>query len=60
MAMLRITQVKSANRAKKNQSESLRSLGLKKIGDVVEREDIPQYRGYVNTVIHLVSVEEVD
>ncbi len=60
MAMLRITQVKSANRAKKNQSESLRSLGLKKIGDVVEREDIPQYRGYVNTVIHLVSVEEVE
>ena len=60
MAMLRITQVKSANRAKKNQSESLRSLGLKKIGDVVEREDIPQYRGYVNTVIHLVSVAEVE
>ena len=60
MATLRITQVKSANRAKKNQSESLRSLGLKKIGDVVEREDIPQYRGYVNTVIHLVSVEEVE
>ncbi len=60
MAMLRITQVKSANRAKKNQSESLRSLGLKKIGDVVEREDIPQYRGYVHTVNHLVSVEEVE
>ena len=60
MAMLRITQVKSANRAKKNQSETLRTLGLKKIGDVVEREDLPHYRGMVNTVIHLVSVEEVD
>lgn len=60
MATLRITQIKSANSAKRNQSESLRSLGLKKIGDVVEREDIPQYRGYVNTVSHLVSVEEVE
>ena len=60
MAMLRITQVKSANRAKKNQSETLRTLGLKKIGDVVEREDLPHYRGMVNTVIHLVSVEEVE
>ena len=60
MATLRITQVKSANRAKKNQSETLRTLGLKKIGDVVEREDTPQLRGMANTVIHLVSVEEVE
>ena len=60
MAMLRITQVKSANSVKRNQAETLRTLGLKKIGDVVEREDLPQYRGMVNTVIHLVSVEEVE
>ena len=60
MATLRVTQVKSANSAKKNQAETLRTLGLKKIGDVVEKEDLPQYRGMVNTVIHLVSVEEVE
>lgn len=60
MATLRITQVKSANSVKRNQAETLRTLGLKKIGDVVEREDLPQYRGMVNTVIHLVSVEEVE
>ncbi|MFV0406183.1 MAG: 50S ribosomal protein L30 [Propioniciclava sp.] len=60
MATLRITQVKSANSVKRNQAETLRTLGLKKIGDVVEREDLPQYRGMVNTVIHLVSVEEVN
>ncbi|MFP5415806.1 MAG: 50S ribosomal protein L30 [Actinomycetes bacterium] len=60
MATLRVTQVKSANRVKRNQAETLRTLGLKRIGDVVEKEDLPQYRGMVNTVIHLVSVEEVD
>ena len=60
MATLRVTQVKSANRVKRNQAETLRTLGLKRIGDTVEKEDLPQYRGMVNTVIHLVSVEEVE
>ena len=60
MATLRVTQIKSAANAKRNQVETLRTLGLRKIGDVVEREDQPNYRGMVNTVIHLVSVEEVD
>ena len=60
MATLKVTQIKSANSVKKNQRETLRTLGLKRIGDIVEKEDLPQYRGMVNTVIHLVSVEEVD
>ena len=60
MATLRVTQTRSANRVKRNQAETLRTLGLKRIGDVVEKEDLPHYRGMVNTVIHLVSVEEVD
>jgi len=60
MATLRVTQVRSANRVKKNQAETLRTLGLKRIGDTVEKEDLPHYRGMVNTVIHLVSVEEVE
>ena len=60
MPTLKVTQTKSANGAKKNQRETLRTLGLKRIGDIVEKEDLPQYRGMVNTVIHLVTVEEVD
>ena len=60
MATLRVTQTRSANRVKRNQAETLRTLGLKRIGDVVEKEDLPHYRGMVNTVIHLVSVEEVE
>jgi len=60
MANLKITQVGSLIGTKKNQRDSLRSLGLKRVGDVVVREDRPEIRGMVNTVIHLVSVEEVD
>ena len=50
MATLRVTQTKSANSVKRNQAETLRTLGLKRIGDVVEKEDLPHYRGMVNTV----------
>ena len=59
-ARLKITQIKSKVSEKQNQRDTLRSLGLKRIGDVVVREDNPQNRGYVNTVAHLVKVEEID
>jgi large subunit ribosomal protein L30 len=39
---------------------TLRSLGLRKIGQSVVREDNPVNRGYVRTVAHLVKVEEID
>ena len=42
------------------QRDTLRSLGLKRIGDSVVRDDTPQNRGYVKTVAHLVKVEEID
>ena len=37
----------------------LRWLGLHRIGDTVVKEDRPEIRGMVNTVIHLVTFEEV-
>jgi len=40
--------------------ETLRSLGLKRIGDIVVKEDRPEIRGMVHAVRHLVSVEEVE
>jgi large subunit ribosomal protein L30 len=57
---LKVTQVKSVISEKQNMRDTLRSLGLKRIGDQVVREDNPQNRGYVNTVRHLVKVEEID
>ena len=60
MAHLKVTQTRSGIGGKRNQRETLRSLGLKRIGDVVVKEDRPEIRGMVNTVTHLVAVEEVD
>jgi large subunit ribosomal protein L30 len=52
---LRITQIKSKVSEKQNQRDTLRSLGLKRIGVTVERPD-----GYIRAVAHLVKVEEID
>ncbi|MBK0419525.1 50S ribosomal protein L30 [Leucobacter sp. CSA1] len=57
---LKITQTKSVISEKQNQRDTLRSLGLKRIGDSVVREDTQANRGYVRTVAHLVEVEEID
>ena len=60
MGRLKVTQLRSGIGGKQNQRDTLRSLGLKRIGDVVVKEDRPEIRGMVNTVSHLVKVEEVD
>ncbi|SDS25763.1 50S ribosomal protein L30 [Agrococcus carbonis] len=60
MSKLKITQTKSVISEKQYQRDTLRSLGLKRIGQSVEREDTQQNRGYVNTVRHLVEVEEIE
>jgi large subunit ribosomal protein L30 len=60
MARLKVTQMRSDIGGKRNQRETLRTLGLKRIGDVVVKEDRPEIRGMVQTVRHLVAVEEVD
>lgn len=57
---LKVTQIKSVISEKQNQRDTLRSLGLKRIGDVVVREDSPANRGYVRAVAHLVKFEEID
>lgn len=60
MIRLKVTQVKSGIGGKRNQRETLRTLGLKHVGDMVVKEDRPEIRGMVKTVSHLVTVEEVD
>lgn len=60
MARLKVTQKKSEIGGTSNQRNTLRSLGLKRIGDIVVKEDRPEIRGMVATVSHLVVVEEVD
>ena len=53
-----IKQVRSANGTNSKQRDTLRSLGLRRIGHEVEREDTPQLRGMVHAVRHLIVVEE--
>ena len=60
MAQLKVTQIRSEIGGKQNHRDTLRSLGLKRIGDTVIKEDRPEFRGMVRTVRHLVTVEEVD
>ena len=60
MTQLKVTQRKPEIGGTSSQRNTLRSLGLKRIGDVVVKEDRPEIRGMVNTVSHLVDVEEVD
>ncbi|MEZ5117330.1 MAG: 50S ribosomal protein L30 [Candidatus Nanopelagicales bacterium] len=60
MTRLKVTQTRSEIGGTKSQRDTLRSLGLKRIGDMVVKEDRPEIRGMVNTVSHLVVVEEVD
>lgn len=60
MSKLKVTQKKSSIGGKHMHRETLRSLGLKRIGDIVVKEDRPEFRGMVRTVAHLVTVEEVD
>ena len=60
MSGLRITQVRSVVGRPRPQRETLRSLGLRHISDVVVKEDRPEIRGMVRRVSHLVRVEEVN
>ncbi|PIF04413.1 MAG: 50S ribosomal protein L30 [Propionibacterium sp.] len=60
MAELKITQIKSGVGGKSYQRDTLRTLGLKRIGASVVREDRPEVRGMIATVAHLVTVEEVN
>ena len=56
--MPKVTQIKSKNGSNQKQLDTLRSLGLRKIGQTVEVKDTPQSRGMVHRVRHLVEVSD--
>ena len=60
MGRLKVQQKRSTIGCKKNQRDTLRTLGLKRIGDIVVKEDRPEIRGMLQTVRHMIVVEEVD
>jgi large subunit ribosomal protein L30 len=52
-----VTQVRSSNGANRKQRDTLRSLGLRRIGHTVEVKETPQAKGMVHAVRHLVKVD---
>ena len=58
MSSLKVTQRKSRNGCDRRQLDTLRSLGLRRIGHTVEISDSPQIRGMIHKVRHLVEVDE--
>lgn len=57
---LRITWVKSSIGYEKSQKATVRALGLKKLGQTVERTNTPVIRGMVDKVKHLLDVQVVE
>lgn len=60
MAKLKITLKRSLISEKQNMKDTVRNLGLRKIGQSVVREDRPEVLGQIRTVRHLVEVEEAE
>lgn len=55
---LKVTQRKSKNGADRRQLDTLRSIGLRRVGHTVQVGDTPQMRGMLHKVRHLVEVDE--
>ncbi len=58
MATIKIQQTKSRIGAPKDQKRTLDALGLKRMNQIVEKEDNANVRGMVRKVHHLVTVVE--
>ena len=59
MTRLRITLKKSGIGFERNQQDTVKSLGLRRVNQTVEREDTPVIRGMLHTVRHMVQVDEL-
>jgi large subunit ribosomal protein L30 len=53
---VKVKQIRSTNGSDKRQQDTMRSLGLRRIGHEVEVPDSPQSRGMIAKVRHLVEV----
>lgn len=59
MAKLQITLVRSLIGRPENQRATVKTLGLRKINQSVVHNESAAIRGMINTVSHLVSVQEI-
>ena len=56
---VKITQIKSGIGSKKNQKETIKALGLNKIGKSVEKDTNEMIERMLKTVIHIIEVSEI-
>ncbi|MGI6665253.1 MAG: 50S ribosomal protein L30 [Christensenellaceae bacterium] len=56
---LKVTQVRSTIGRPQDQKDTIRALGLRKIGHSVVKVDNPSIRGQIFKVKHLIEVEEI-
>ena len=59
MGKLKITQIHSTIKRKEDQKRTMRALGIRHLNQTVIQPDLPQIRGMIQKVIHLLKVEEV-
>jgi len=59
VAKLKVTQRRSAIDRPRDQKDTIRRLGLKRMNHSVVKDDRPEIRGMIAKVRHLVDVEEV-
>jgi large subunit ribosomal protein L30 len=57
---LRIVWVKSDIGYPERQKNTIRALGLRRLGQAVEHRDTPVIRGMISKVRHMVEVQEVE
>ncbi len=60
MAELEVTWVKSAIGYRSDQAQTIKSLGLRRLGQTVRKPDTPDVRGMITKVSHLVRVVELE
>ncbi|MBO8161948.1 MAG: 50S ribosomal protein L30 [Thermosipho sp. (in: Bacteria)] len=60
MKKLKITLIKSPIGYKYDQKDTVKRLGLRKLNASVIKDDVPQIRGMIRKVQHLVKVEEIE
>ena len=53
---LRLKLAKSGIATPKNQKATIRALGFRRVGEVVERPDTPEVRGRIRKIRHLVEI----
>jgi large subunit ribosomal protein L30 len=57
---LKITQIRSTIKRKEDQKRTIKALGIHRMNQSVIQPDVPQIRGMIHKVKHLLTVEEIN